>query len=137
MEVITVAIEGPPIPLKRPRFSPIKVFDSQAKIKEEIFWEIKSQLDYTRSPYIALFEGLVKAEFEFHMPIPKSLSKKKQAKLLGKYHTKRPDIDNLIKFYLDVCNALLYKDDSQVYTLSATKKYSLQPKTIIKITHGE
>jgi len=80
-----------------------------------------------------LFEGPVKIEFEFLMPIPRSLSKKKTEEIVGGPHIKRPDIDNCIKFYCDVCNGLLYKDDSQVYNISAIKRYSDEPKTVIKV----
>ena len=40
------------------------------------------------------------------------------------YHTKRPDIDNYVKFYLDCMNKVVYLDDSQVIELSAKKIYN-------------
>ena len=39
------------------------------------------------------------------------------------YHTKRPDVDNFVEFYMDCMNKLVYLDDSQVIELSATKEY--------------
>jgi len=79
----------------------------------------------------------VAMQFFFFMPISKSISKKKKLLLLSKPHIKRPDIDNLIKFYLDVSIGLFYKDDTQVYNVSATKLYSDKPKTEVVITIGE
>jgi len=93
---------------------------------------IKSELDQAFNAHF-LFEGPVRLEFNFDMPIPSSLSKIKKKQILGKPHPKRPDIDNCIKFYCDVCNGLLYKDDSQVYNIIATKRYSDEPKTVIKV----
>jgi len=54
----------------------------------------------------------------FGLPMPKSWTKKKKAQMLGKPHTQKPDIDNLLKALLDA----VYADDSCVHTLSGVKK---------------
>jgi Holliday junction resolvase RusA-like endonuclease len=46
----------------------------------------------------------------------------------------RPDIDNLCKHVLDVCNGILYVDDARVTYLSASDRYcakGVQPHTTI------
>ena len=52
-------------------------------------------------------------------------------------HTKKPDIDNLIKFLLDSLNGVFFKDDSQVVSIRANKEYvksiKQEAKTIINI----
>lgn len=56
----------------------------------------------------------------FRLPRPKSLPKK------AVYHLKRPDIDNLCKSTVDaMTRAGAWKDDSQIFLLSATKLYAL------------
>jgi Holliday junction resolvase RusA-like endonuclease len=51
------------------------------------------------------------------------------------YHTvKRYDVDNVIKFILDTLNGIFWKDDCFVCVITAIKKYSLNPRTEIKIT---
>lgn len=50
------------------------------------------------------------------------------------YPTGRPDIDNYIKFYLDVLNGIAYKDDSQIVKIKAVKMYSSPAKTVIELT---
>ncbi len=134
MSEVTVTIPGRPIPLKRPRLSKKKVYDAQVEIKERIHWEIFSQLEAPN--YFAHFKGPITLIMEFHMPIPKYTKRIRKA-LEDQPHSKRPDIDNLIKFYCDVCTALLYRDDSQVYNITATKIYSEKPKTVITIRQGE
>lgn len=129
-----IIIPGKPIPLKRPRLGRNKVYDSQSHIKEMLFWEVSSQLE--KPNQLSHFKGPITLDMSFHMPIPK-LSKKKRLALIGQPHIKRPDLDNLIKFYCDVCNVLLYRDDSQVYNIFATKTYELIPKTIIIVRQGE
>ena len=41
-------------------------------------------------------------------------------------HTKKPDIDNLVKFVADSFNTHFYKDDSQIVELKAEKYYISQ-----------
>ena len=67
------------------------------------------------------------------MPIPKSLSKKKQHELLNQPHHKKPDLSNLIKFVEDALIGILFVDDRQITTIHATKIYHKIPKTLIKI----
>lgn len=132
MDKTIITIPGTPIPLKRPRFSKHHTYDSQREIKEAIYWIIKSQTDEILPP-----TGPINIKMTFFMGIPRSLSKKKKLELQGQPHIKRPDIDNLVKFYLDVCNNAAYKDDAQVYKIIATKIYDENPQTEIEITHGE
>lgn len=56
----------------------------------------------------------------FHIPMPKSWSKKMKTSMIGKPHKQKPDIDNLQKSFLDA----LCKDDSYVYRIRAEKYWS-------------
>lgn len=53
------------------------------------------------------------------------------------FHTKRPDLDNLIKFVKDCLNGVVYQDDSQVFSIQAEKRYSEDPKTEVFISWVE
>ena len=57
---------------------------------------------------------------EFFMPIPKSWSKKKAASMAFTPHQQKPDIDNLIKAFMDA----LLEEDCYVYRIKATKTWS-------------
>lgn len=59
----------------------------------------------------------------FYMPMPSSWSAKKKASMAGVPHQQRPDIDNLIKSFLDA----LCEDDSYVYRVEAYKFWSPTP----------
>ena len=110
---------------KRHRFARGFVYDPSAKDKKIAYKEIKEQ--FTGEPYT----DALKIQFVFHIKRAKSHFRtgkyanelKPSAPL---YHTKRPDIDNYVKFYLDVMqmNKLVYLDDSQVIELSAKKIYN-------------
>lgn len=56
----------------------------------------------------------------FEISMPKSWSAKKRAEMNGEPHQQRPDIDNLIKAFLDA----LCEDDSYVYSVTAEKYWS-------------
>ena len=65
----------------------------------------------------------------FYMPRPKSHYRtgKRSHVLKAKapvYHSVKPDIDNLIKFYADLFSKNFYKDDSQICIIQAIKAYS-------------
>ena len=65
----------------------------------------------------------------FHMPIPKSWSKKKKADMDMKHHKQKPDIDNLAKALMDA----VYDDDSCVSDLRITKKWAMEGSIEIKV----
>ena len=76
-----------------------------------------------------LREAIAKANFvvgnqlymEFHIPMPKSWSKKKKAELIGSPHFQStPDTDNLCKACLDA----LIDQDCRVWHLEAKKYWS-------------
>jgi Holliday junction resolvase RusA-like endonuclease len=74
-------------------------------------------------------ESPVSVYLYIRVPIPASASKKaKKAMLSGEVRpTKKPDIDNIAKSYLDALNGIVYLDDTQVISLHCTKVYSSDP----------
>lgn len=62
--------------------------------------------------------GPIRVRLRFALKPPKRVSRH--------HHTKRPDIDKLCRAALDACTGVLWKDDSQVYSLGATKRYASQ-----------
>ena len=128
MEMLIVVM-GKPIPLKRPRKSGNKFYDSQVKLKEDFIWKAKSQIPSSFCPFISPLELYL----EFYMPIPSSWSKKKQLKVSGNSHSKKPDLSNLIKFVEDALNKVIWEDDSYISKIHAKKMYSPEPKTVIDV----
>lgn len=49
------------------------------------------------------------------------------------YHIVKPDVDNILKFYLDVLNKIVVKDDNQVVEVRARKIYSSKPGVHLRI----
>jgi len=76
-------------------------------------------------------EGAISVSMVFSMPRPRSHYRGGRfSHLLKKtapdQHISRPDIDNIIKFYLDAMTGTFWKDDACVCTVEASKMYSKQ-----------
>lgn len=69
------------------------------------------------------------------MPIPKSMSKRERGDAVKGFlkHVKKPDVDNLIKLYLDVLSGTAITDDNAVSIGTAIKVYSSRPRVEIHI----
>ena len=64
-----------------------------------------------------LLTSALEVRLDFLFLRPKSLSKK------TRYHTKKPDVDNLAKSVLDALEGIIYVNDAQVISLQVTKDY--------------
>lgn len=83
-----------------------------------------------RSHFAALVPGAVRLKVYFFMPRTKAM----RAKTIP--HTKRPDLDKLLRGVLDAMTGVVYGDDSAVTHVSLLKRYALpdeQPGVLIKV----
>lgn len=131
-----ITIPGDPLSKMRPRFSRRGncVYDSQSADK-------KDTILYFKKYFLENYEELTQIDLEqsfsstliFYLPIPISCSTSlRNAKLWHiESHIKKPDIDNMAKYYLDCMNQIFYKDDCQITSLHAIKIYSENPRTEI------
>lgn len=71
------------------------------------------------------FDGAVYLCVTAIFPITKSWSKKRKAD--ARWHTSKPDGDNIAKAVGDGCNGVLWRDDSQVSLVKVVKVYGDQP----------
>lgn len=82
---------------------------------------------------ILLLEGQIKLTVLFEMPMLKSWSNPQKSRMLKAYHSKKPDIDNLLKTVLDAANGHVWKDDGQIVEIHSSKRYAEVPKIKIKL----
>lgn len=87
------------------------------------------------APTHQLLDGPLEAMLEMRFPVPASWSKAKRARALAgvEWHTSKPDADNVAKAVLDACNGVVFRDDSQIVMLTATKKFSETPGVRVAI----
>ena len=76
-------------------------------------------------------EGAISVAMVFYMPRPKSHYRTGRYSTILKdtapsLHVSRPDLDNIIKFYLDAMTGMFWNDDACVCTIEASKTYSNQ-----------
>lgn len=64
-----------------------------------------------------LLSGAVSLTVRFYLPRPKSLPKRVL------HHTKRPDVDKLVRSLCDSLKGVIWEDDAQVVKIVATKNY--------------
>lgn len=112
-------IPGKPIPLQRPRYSIAHVYDSQKREKANARIYIANQ--HNDKP---LYTGALQLNVEFYFSTPA-----KTKSLNGHYHTSRPDTDNCVKWICDIAQDILYKEDSIIAQIIATKLYDTIPRT--------
>ena len=112
-----------PFAAPRPRFSKYGTYNSKEYTSYKHLFGLLA-----KSAYKKHLEGALRLEVTFFMQIPKSLSKKKHNELIGKYHIKKSDLDNLVKTVLDSLEGICFKNDSQVSKITATKIYDVNPR---------
>ena len=139
MGKITLTVYGTPQALKRHRHRSVgkfvQTYDPSSQDKENFLQ--KAVLD--NKPDRPM-EGAIELNAIFYMPRPKGHfgSGRNEGKLKSSapnYHTKKPDLDNMLKFIKDALNGIYWKDDSQIYRLGDTKKVytSMAPRIEIVI----
>lgn len=106
-----------------------RYLDYKAVLQKHIKQYMKDSNDYI----INDLPVMVTIEFNFLPPKSYSKSKLKQVIDGRLMYTKKPDIDNLVKGVMDAMNGLVYKDDNQVISINAIKKYSTMNYINIKV----
>ncbi len=133
---LNISIPGKPIAKKRPRFSRrgkfVVTYNDQETEEGKFIQLILSQI----KGHEPIGAGIgIHLYCRFFMPIPSSVSKKQRILMEGCAvpHTKKPDLDNMIKFVKDCANGVLWNDDSQITEVLASKAYHPQPATEIRL----
>lgn len=134
--MISLVIPGDPIPKLRPRFRKNGfTFDSQVQQKDACKWEIKHLLQHHYPTVSFPLKGPIDCEIYFFFKPTESWTKGVHNLISWHLydHTNKPDLDNLIKFYLDCMTEIIYQDDRQIGRILTQKYYDKAPRTEIRI----
>lgn len=135
-EPVTVVLLGPPQGKGRARsfvrgghighYTPEKTRSYEGMIREAATTEMNGRLP-TPEPV----EVMLTAFFD----VPKSYSKKKRAAALGNslLPARKPDIDNIIKAFVDAMNGVVFKDDCQIVRGVYSKVYGPSPQVVVTV----
>lgn len=146
--MIKFTIYGPPIPLARHRScirnGHISTYDIQAKqrqkVRKTLILELSNMLNGENKKVAMEASNLASGDYfsltlSFYLPIPVSIPQGQKNLILWglDLHIKKPDVSNMIKFYEDAANEVLFPDDSKVVSIEAAKYYSATPRTEIMV----
>lgn len=129
MEAKLYIINGDPTAAARARYGNKRVYDAQRNLK--IVTGINLQNQHGDLPK---YTGALHIDFVFYFALSPSWSTKKKSSMLGKPHVFKPDLDNCIKFYLDVSTGVLFANDCIIASISCRKIYDYVPKTEFRIS---
>ncbi len=133
----TIIIPGKPIAKARPRFARrgkfVKTYNAQETEEGRVLWHLYEQWkgDPISGP-VVLFMVFSFKRPKSHFGTGRNVEIKKKSAPF--YNIKKPDIDNIIKFYCDCMNGIVYEDDRQIIYCRATKAYGA--KEFIEIDIG-
>lgn len=113
----------------RPRFSIKGTYDPQKVQMNAAKWHILSQIKRDNLPFPP--DIAIEIEFNFYFSCPKDKINMLHWGIMD--HVQKPDTDNLVKFYADILNGIVYHDDKQTVQMVASKFYSENPRTEINI----
>ncbi len=89
-------------------------------------------------PTRQILDEPIQVRMTFFMPIPQYIL---TACKTGRYclnqdflPVKRPDIDNIAYLYTNSMKSLLYKDDSLICNMQLSKRYGVNPQTVIQVS---
>lgn len=103
---------------------------STVKAEQSIAWHA------VKAYHGPLLEGPLDVTVTVHRTPLAKLSKAKKDALYGKPCTMTPDLDNSVKL-LDGLNNLIWRDDSQIVRLTASKVYARHPGIHVEIREVE
>jgi Holliday junction resolvase RusA-like endonuclease len=130
MKMIQFTVYGTPVAQGRPRFSSQGGFTRAYDPKKSKDFKKYVKLVAAENRPKKLLEGPLQLFIRVYKPTLKNFSKKKLAAAeSGELRpVTKPDVDNYVKGIKDACNQILWKDDSQVVELLASKWYSEKPR---------
>jgi Holliday junction resolvase RusA-like endonuclease len=134
--VLVYSVYGEPVGKGRPRFARrgnfVSTYSPQKTktYEDEIRMMAKAAMGASDP-----LETPVTVAIYIRVGIPKSFSKQKHKDALANIErpTKKPDIDNIAKCFLDAMNGIVYLDDKQVVSLHITKIYAETPAVEVMV----
>ena len=123
-------VEGDPKGKGRPRFSRAGTFTRVYTDKQTLDYEAVIKFFAAEAMGSTdLLETPISVFLYIRHAVPQSYSKKRtEACLSGlEQPCKKPDIDNIVKTFLDGMNGVIFNDDTQVVDLHVKKVYSAVP----------
>jgi len=117
---MTFDVLGIPVAQGRPKFTTRSGYGRAYDPKKSVQGKHDFKMQSLKYRPKELIKEAIQLDIIFYLPRPKSLPKKVI------YHTKKPDIDNLVKLCCDSMKGIFFIDDSQIIRLNAKKRYCIE-----------
>lgn len=121
--MIRMVIPGIPVAKQRHRTANGRTYNPQSEIERAIQWEMRRIIGNdqpTDKPLILTLDAFFPRPKRHYGSGCNSCVVKPSAPI---FHTNKPDHDNIIKFYMDCMNKLVFIDDTQVVGFGACGKH--------------
>lgn len=139
MDKISFTVYGEPIAQKRHRSTSIngklRQYDPSSDKKGDFLLmclKKKPKQPIKDSPIRIVIKFVFKRP-KSHYGTGKNILKLKE--IAPDKHINKPDIDNLLKFVMDALNGIYWHDDSQIFSVDASKFYGDVPLTEVAIIY--
>jgi Holliday junction resolvase RusA-like endonuclease len=129
-------VYGEPVGKGRPRFAKRGAFVSTyTPLKTKTYEDEIRMMAKAAMGSSEPLETPVTVAIYIRVGIPASFSKQKRKDALDNIlkPTKKPDLDNIAKCFLDAMNEIVYFDDKQVVNLHVTKVYAETPAVEVMV----
>lgn len=133
--MIVFTVYGEPVAQGRPRATVMRGHIKMYDPKKSSDYKDYVRLAASQHAPERLLEGPLSLQIRIFRPIPSHISKKKveQAEAGILRPTTKPDTDNYVKGIKDALKGVIWKDDSQVVDLVASKYYGVRPRVEVTI----
>lgn len=140
-KVLKFMVLGDPVGQGRPRFTTInghpKAYDAKQSKEEKATVRLMAQEAMKEQGWTFPSQDMpIKVEIVSYRKAPRSTNRwLTEAGISGDVvPLTKPDIDNVVKLYLDAMNSVVFPDDKQVYNVQVIKAYAEQPRTEVTVT---
>lgn len=130
VEVLRLNVEGTPVP-QGSKSAWVNKATSRAVMFDQNTKKLAPWRETVHTAASVLFKGdrvddvAVVVILEFRMPRPASVKRA--------FPHVKPDVDKLARAVLDALTGVVFKDDSQVVSLQASKVYSDRPGVLVRV----
>lgn len=129
--LVEFVIAGDPVPKGRPRISGGRAVTPEATRLAEIAFRAATKTALRGAEHLLPLAGAVELEVVFTL-VP-TAKKPKAEQAPGRWHTQKPDVDNLLKLVCDALNGLVWNDDAQVARVTVLKRWGTAASTAVKV----
>lgn len=129
-QLMSLQVPGKPVPKARARASRSGHYTPQKTRTAERMIATLARQQWGAKP---VYSGPVLLVCRFMLPMPISWPKYRQRASQGQPHLSKPDLDNLLKTVKDGLNGVIWRDDSQVAQVIASKRWAETPCSWIHV----